>query len=216
MPIQFPKTSFLKPRFSKSGFSKLRRILSALSAVTGVLFVTASLPARAQDRFDNGVIQFDVDTVVEFEFLESRGVYQSTFGVIDLRTQERIPLVQEVQPSDRPVTDLGTAQYSDALGTSGNAVTLPLGEFEFKANTPYALYLESYYAGRPAGIFYSTDARNPQQEQRLQLEGNVADLANGGVVLRWDDTGALLVAEPLQDNDFNDFTVRAGGHLVCP
>jgi hypothetical protein len=197
-------------------FSRLKHILSAASAITGVLLITTATPAYAQDRFDNGVIQFDVDTVVEFEFLESRGVYQSTFGVVDLRTRQRIPLIQEVQPADRPIADLTVAEYDDALGSPGNAVPQPSNEFEFKANTPYALYLESYYAGRPAGIFYSTDAQNPEGERRLRLDGSVADMGNGGVVLRWDDTGSLLVAEPLQDDDFNDFTVRAGGHLVCP
>ncbi|MBD2463782.1 hypothetical protein H6G89_22530 [Oscillatoria sp. FACHB-1407] len=186
---------------------------TVLGGVMGAAAIALATPAYAQDQFDNTVIQFDVDTIVEFEFVESRGVYQSTFGVINLNTGDRIPLIREVRSSDS--APIGLSQ-SDDTGTPGNSVPQPLAEFEFEANTPYAFYLESSYNGQPAGIFYSIDARNPNNSRRLRLDGDASDLGAGGVVMRWDDTGSLLVPPPSQDRDYNDFTVRAGGHVACP
>lgn len=191
---------------------------------SGVVFASPS--AQAQESFDNTSVQFETDTVVEFEFLESNGVYQSTFGVINLATGERTPLISEAKPSDvdQPVnvpsdyeSDIGLEDRDDFIGTPGETVPQPLAEFEFRANTPYAFYLESFYQNRPAGILYSIDARNANNNQRVRLDGGLAGLASGGVVLRWDDTGALLVGGVAQsDNDFDDFVIRAGGHIACP
>jgi hypothetical protein len=186
-------------------------------------------PVQAQEQFDTDAIAFEVDTVVEFEFLESNGLYQSTFGVINLETGERTPLIAEIKPSDAlQSVNLPSnfqdypnfqSQY-DSLGTPGNAVPEPLAEFEFKANTPYAFYLESFYNGHSAGVVYSTSGQNLGGSDRIvfegnTLEGNIVALGNGGVVLRWDDTGSLLVQPAEEDRDFDDFIVRAGGHLDC-
>ena len=163
--------------------------------------------------------------MVEFEFVESRGSYQSTFGVINLLTGEKTPLLAEVKPSDVPqplvapssfTTDAGTATTNDFLGTPGNTVPEPLAEFEFKANTPYAFYLESFLNGRSEDAFYSANNRNPNRALRVQFGGGFDSLAAGGALLTWDDTGSLLVDAAEQDRDFDDFVVRAGGYLACP
>jgi hypothetical protein len=181
-----------------------------------------TLPAHAQDfgpqeSFDGNGIQFDVDTVIE-----SHGAYQSTFGVVNLQTGEKTPLIQEIKPSDTPQNpelpsdyqdDVGRAD--DFLGSVGNTVTQPLAEFNFKANTPYAFYLESFLNGRSEDIFYSVDRQNPNNTQRVKFDSGIDRLGNGGVVLNWDDTGSLLVTESEEDRDFDDFLVRAGGNLAC-
>lgn len=177
----------------------------------GSLLASPILPAQAQEQFDADRIQFDANTVVEFEFVESNGVYQSIFGVINLITGERTPLIRETRPADAP--PLAT---QDDLGTPGNAVPQPLAEFEFQANVPYAFYLESFYNDQPAGLFYSTTERNPRREIRVQFGDSLPALAAGGILLFWDDSGSLLVEPSLQDRDFNDFIIRAGGHLACP
>lgn len=199
----------------------------ALSFSIGV-WGAGILPAIAQETqetFDNERIQFAEDTVVEFEFVESRGSYQSTFGVINLLTGEKTPLLAEVKPSDVPqplvapssfTTDAGTATANDFLGTPGNTVPEPLAEFEFKANTPYAFYLESFLNGRSEDAFYSVDNRNPNRALRVQFGSGFDSLAAGGALLSWDDTGSLLVDAAEQDRDFDDFVVRAGGYLDCP
>jgi hypothetical protein len=199
-------------------FPLLRKAL-LVAALFGGLFAA---PVRAQETFDGNGVQFEVDTVVEFEFLESHGAYQSTFGVINLQTGEKTPLIQEIKPSDTPQNvevpsdfqdDIGRA--SDFLGSVGNAVTQPLAEFNFRANTPYAFYLESFLNGKSEDIFYSVDSRNPSSTQRVKFDSSIDRLGSGGVMLNWDDTGSLLVMTPDEDRDFDDFLVRAGGNLAC-
>jgi len=181
-----------------------------------------SKAAQAADQFGTKGVQFDVNTIVEFEFVESHGAYQSTFGVINLDTGEKTPLLAEVKPSDYSQNPNTPSDYRrspskpDFVGTPGNTVPQPLAEYEFKANTRYAFYLESTYNGRPAGIVYSTTAQNPGGNLQAKFDGEVFGLANGGTITLWDDTGSLLVKPNQEDTDFNDFIVRAGGHIACP
>lgn len=208
-------------KFLKKAIGRL-----AIASLATVGFINLfSAPAPAEDRFGSNGILFDVDTIVEFEFIESNGAYQSTFGVINLDTGEKIPLLVEVKPSDtfqtieRPSDyqdDTGKQSQNDFIGTPGNAVPDSLVEFEFKANTPYAFYLESYFNGRPVGILYSINTQNPGGNQQAKFEGNFSDLGNGGVLIRWDDTGSALIRSDLQDTDFDDFIIGIGGHITCP
>lgn len=187
--------------------------LAAIASLHALAVSASWMPVHAEESFGNGGIQFDVDTVVEFEFVESHGAYQSTFGVINLDTGEKTPLIVEVKPSDSddPVVN----KKMDFLSTPGNAVPQPLAEFKFKAKTRYAFYLESTYAGQAAGIFYSTNAKNPGGNEQVRFDSTIAGLSGGGSLIRWDDTGSLLVRPDKEDRDFDDFVVRAGGHLAC-
>lgn len=195
-------------RFFSQSLASFAGNVACVALTVGITGFTTSA-AQAQDAFGNTGITFAVDTVIEFEFLESDGVYQSTFGVVNLRTGQQTPLIREVKPGDDPL-------QGNFRGTPGNTVPDPVAEFQFQANTPYAFYLESTYNGQPAGILYSTNARNPNSRQQALFDGDLADLAEGGVLLRWDDTGSVLVDQPEQDRDFDDFIMRAGGHLACP
>lgn len=199
------------------------RLQILIGAIAGGLVSIFSTPVLAADTFDNNGIQFDKSTIVEFEFVESNGAYQSTFGLINLNTGEKTPMFVEAKPSDTSQDVLDSSDYEDDTssgsrddfyGSPGNAVPEPLAEFEFKANTPYAFYLESAYDGRSVGIFYSTDARNDGR-QRSRFTGGLSELTKGGTLIRWDDTGSVLVRREQQDSDFDDFIVRIGGHLAC-
>jgi hypothetical protein len=164
-------------------------------------------PAHA-DVFDNTGVQFDVDTIIEFRFEGSDAAYRSTFGVLNLETGVKTPLFYEV---DSPGSRRGATPVGE-----GRQLPPPVTEFRFQANVPYAFYLESTYNGQPAGTVYSLDARNPGNERLVLFTGGLAGLSGGGTLLEWDDTGALLVSPEEQDRDYNDFIVRAGGHLGCP
>jgi hypothetical protein len=190
----------------------IRQMAIASIYAGGLIAAHSVIPAQAQDTFDDAGIQFDVDTVVEFEFAESHGADLSTFGVINLDTQEKIPLIAEVRPSDSD--DLVVNKQTDFLGTPGNAVPQPLAEFNFKAKTRYAFYLESSYKGKSVGIVYSANLPNlGNNSLQARFDGNLSALASGGSVIRWNDNGTLKVGK---DRDFNDFVVRAGGHKACP
>src|SRR4028119_2162579 len=112
-------------RKSRSNWTGLRILKGAihLSAIAslyaGGFLGILSRPAQAADQFDLNGIQFDVDTIIEFEFVQSHGPYQSAFGVINLDTGEKTPLIAEVKPSDnfqdvtRPSQDRGTSGVLD-------------------------------------------------------------------------------------------------------
>jgi hypothetical protein len=203
---------------------KAIRLAAIASIYAGGLVPAFSMSVQAAETFGNTGVQFDTDTIVEFEFVESHGAYQSTFGVINLDTREKTPLLVEVKPSDNPqdvlrpssVETRGVAGERDFLGTPGNTVPQPLAEFKFKANTKYAFYLESTYNGRPVGIIYSTDVLNSNGKPLPRIQGDLSALGNGGTVIGWDDTGSVLVRVNQEDRDYNDFIVRAGGHIACP
>lgn len=191
-------------------------------ATTAAAFGLLSTAAQAQETFDNRGIRLDVDTVVEFEFLESNGSYQSTFGIVNLQTGERFPIYTEVRGSDAPQSinqpsdfqdDTGIQNRDDFKGTPGVTVPQPLEEFRFAANTDYSFYLESSFNGQPAGTLYSTSSQNAGNRQYARFEGPIDDVIDGGLLLRWEDSGALLVGDANTDYDYDDFIVRIGGYL---
>jgi hypothetical protein len=203
-----------------------KRKIKAIAALifTAGLLSTVS-PAMAIEQFDNQGIQFDEDTIVDFEFLESHGAYTSNFGVMDLDTGEKIPLLVETKSADledvvnRPSDyqdNNENAKANDFLGTPGNTVPQPFASFTFKAGSRYVLYLESSYNNNPAGIVYSTNLQNPVQSQQTKFIGDLPKLGDGGVILRWNDTGSKLVKENDQDVDFDDFSIGVGGGVKCP
>jgi hypothetical protein len=220
--ISVPYSTFRIGLFWISAIALINVIAAPTSAQEIAPAPSQQVTFGDRETFDNRGIQFDVDTVVEFEFLEAHGAYQSVFGVINLATGEKTPLIQETKPSDLPQSPIAPSTFAndagsnvDFLSTPGNAVPQPLAEFDFKANTPYALYLESFYNGRSEQVFYSIDSRNPSNMQRVQFKSPIQSLVDGGVTVDWDDTGSLLVMSPEEDQDFDDFIVRAGGHVAC-
>ena len=133
------------------------------------------------------------------------------------------------------------SQTQDFLGTPGNAVPQPRAEFMFEAGKRFAFYLESSFNGMPAGVKYSSAIYNPNDGKQAifvdnltpearqvrrrnapddiklnpQLEEELGTLIDGGIMIRWDDTGSLLVPDNLEDSDFDDFSVVIGGELDC-
>ena len=191
-------------------------------ATTVATFGVLSTVAQAQEIFGNQGIRLDVDTVVEFEFLESNGGYQSVFGVINLQTGEKFPIYREIKDADVPQSvnrpssyrdDSGIQNRDDFQGTPGVTVPQPLEEFRFTANTDYSFYLESFFNGQPAGTLYSTSRQNMDSRQYAQFDGPMEDVIEGGLLLRWEDTGSLLVGPEDTDYDYDDFIVRIGGYL---
>jgi len=169
-----------------------------ISIGTVGLLQAMSLSALA-DVVGNQGISFSEDTIVEFEFIESHGAYQSTFGVIDLDSCKtngagvinfdscsKTPLMSEVKASDSfdtvyrrstYQTDLQEGRNNDFLGTPGNTVPDFTEEFLFKADKRYAFYLESSFDRKPAGTVYSTDVINARGNRQALFnnEGLTAD-----------------------------------------
>ncbi|HEY9832272.1 MAG TPA: hypothetical protein V6D26_16925 [Stenomitos sp.] len=197
-----------------------------IGAMVSGLFGSLAAPVQAQDAFGNQVIQFPVDTTVEFEFKESHGAYQSSLGILDLETGQPVQvLFSETKPYDQFGTgqsqtrspgqnNIGTSL--DFLGTvQGGTVQNQLTEFTFQANKRYAFYLESV---SPTGQTRRTVLSS--SSLAAVFDGSLNSGERGGVVgsrIAWDDDG--LPQAPGKDDDFDDFVIEAGGYLIevgCP
>ena len=253
MKLQKQTANFLAQSISKSNL-----ILMGVSLGTLGFLHSMTPSAIAGNYFGNNNIQFEQDTIIEFEFIKSHGAYQSTFGVIDLNSCQtksggeiifnscdKTALLVEAKASDEQDTVFRRSTYEDSLsnqslepdfvGTPGNAVPRPMSEFRFEAGKRYASYLESSYDGKSAGVVYSANFLNSQGNvQALFDKGSIETakmvsyrrnasntnvnqyqaLINGGVLIRFDDTGSQLVKKDYQDVDFDDFVVGIGGYQV--
>lgn len=232
----------MKQNQRKSDRLMIQLLLGAITCVgcfasaVGVLSSFAA-PAQAQtniDEFDNRAVQFTEDTVVEFEFDKSLGIYQSSFGIVNLSqcsgstvdTCQKTELFREVRPFDkgealtledqRRASQGQTRDPNDFIGTAGTTI---LGEtrkkFTFQANTRYAFYLDSVYIhdvavkeGGSTRVERRTD-RKPTvysvNTESTRLSEGFAGLSRGGVRIQWDDTGIPRVSQPGQINPDSDF-----------
>lgn len=214
----------LSPRLGKM-FQLNFACLGISFGVLGLLNAM-SLSASAEDIIGNKGVRFDEDTVVEFEFIESHGAYQSTFGVIDLDTCQpgtvggidfdscvKTPLLSEVKASDNfdfddvyrkssYETDLQAGRANDFLGTPGVTVPDSLAEYKFEANKIYVFYLESMFDGKPAGVVYSTNLINNQ--------------GNRQALFHAEDLTTQTVAQRRNDSNFdaNKFDALINGGLL--
>ena len=205
----------------------LRRSLVSGAVVSAWTLNGLVLPAIALD-FESGherPFEVDTPTVLEFEFVESHGAYQSNFGVMDVETGDRTVLFAPKRASDIPGNPFAPSTYlddygggEDFLGSPGVTVDRALVEFILQPNRPYTFFLESTYQGRDAGTVYFLDLLNPNGERLAVVERNTDDggneedeedeCADEGVMLFWDDTGSVLVEASEQDRDFDDYILQ--------
>jgi hypothetical protein len=181
-----------------------------LGAIAAAAITTLAPSVKAADDFNNNFIRFGKDVKVEFEFIESHGAYQSTFGVINLVTGEKTPLLADVKASDDP--SLVSPRSRDFVGTPGNTVPQPLASYTFKAGQPYAFYMDSTYQGREGGTVYSSNNRNIGGQLQSKV-GDIGGLSSQGLKIEWEDTtpaGGVIARRG--DMDYNDFTIVAGGN----
>jgi hypothetical protein len=180
--------------------SKVRNFLIGCGAIATAALGTLVQSASAAEQFNNQTVQFDRDTIIEFQFLKSNNPAQSTFGVLNLATGEKTPLISEARAQDKPGRNY--------TGTSGKAVRKPFAEFTFKSGTPYTLYLESTQKGKGTTTVYSVPDKNGGA-QLAKFDNDATALGTQGVKIGWNDGLA-------NNSNFNQFLVIAGGGIGCP
>ncbi|MFP4100470.1 PEP-CTERM sorting domain-containing protein [Coleofasciculus sp.] len=195
----------------------LKTTSTLLGLAVGSALTLSAMPAKAATvEFGNNGILFDEDTTIEFDFIRSQGLFQSTLFVVEAAnpTDMSNPLFVENAPFDDTSPDF--------IGTCPTSVTVPgssscTNEFTFKADVEYSLALfsgENNPAGTD-GFVYSTDALNtPANRQAFVFDGVVlppytgpgegsSDPLLGKVTIAFDDKGAG------NDGDFQDFIITA-------
>jgi hypothetical protein len=184
----------------------MAKFIHLLACGLGALVTTATVltqPIRANEQFSPQAIQFDRDSIVEFEFLRSNNSARSTFGVINLATNEKTPLLSESRAFDSKAK-----KAKSYVGTPGKAVRKPFAEFTFKANTPYALYLESNNKGKTTTVYSAMEKNNGSQ--LAQFDNDATSLGSQGVKIGWNDGTSKKAGK------FDQFMVIAGGGMGCP
>ncbi|MBD2104408.1 PEP-CTERM sorting domain-containing protein [Leptolyngbya sp. FACHB-261] len=121
---------------------------------------TAAVASPAQaGTFDFGTdgIRFDKDTIGTFNFVESHGKFQSTFGVYEVDTDGEVgtftKLFEEVKPSD-------SGSANDWIGTCGKTVLTCSNSFTFLKGVNYTFGLQSLSGNIVRPTVYSTTALN--------------------------------------------------------
>lgn len=181
--------------------SKFHKILIGCGAIATAVFGSLIQSVSAAEQFNNQSVQFERDTIVEFQFLESNNPALSTFGVLNLATGEKTPLISKARAQDKP----GKNHH----GTAGKAVRKPFAEFTFKSGTPYTLYLESTLKGKGTTTVYSAPDKNGGS-QLAKFDNEATSLGTQGVKIGWNDGISG------KGGDFNQFLVIAGGGIGCP
>lgn len=181
--------------------AKFRNLTLGCGAILAAAFAGFAHSVTAAEQFSNQNIQFERDTIIEFEFLRSNNRAQSTFGVVNLSNGQKTSLISEVRPTDKPGKDF--------TGTAGKAVRRPFAEFTFKSGTPYTFYLESVAKDGQRTTVYSTPDKNGGA-QLAKFDNNINALGTQGVKIAWNDGTST------QFDGFNQFTVIAGGNAGCP
>ncbi len=194
----------------------------------------SAMPAQAASMFGTeGIIFFEEDTEVEFEFKQSNGWWRADFGVMKLDTGEKTILLQEYLNADP-----GSGEANDNLGTPGSAVVEPLASFMFEEDTEYTLFVSSYNkdggVDTPFYTQYSTTKLNPSFYNNgtgggvlgggnFEVGGNDFDSSIDGTIVigqqRTIFSGDLFNGDSVRivfednttwgDNDFDDFVVEA-------
>jgi hypothetical protein len=181
--------------------SKFGKLLIGCGAIATAAFGTMVQSASAAEQFNNQAVQFDRDTIVEFQFLSSNNAAQSTFGVLNLTTGEKTALISETRAQDKP--------GKNYVGSAGKTVRKPFAEFTFKSGTAYSLYLESSLKGKAATTVYSAPDKNGGA-QLAKFDNDATALGTQGVKIAWNDGVSG------KGSDFNQFLVVAGGGIGCP
>ena len=158
--------------------SKFHKILIGCGAIATAVFGSLIQSVSAAEQFNNQSVQFERDTIIEFQFLESNNPALSTFGVLNLATGEKTPLISKARAQDKP----GKNHH----GTAGKAVRKPFAEFTFKSGTPYTLYLESTLKGKGTTTVYSAPDKNGGS-QLAKFDNEATSLGTQGVKIGWND-----------------------------
>ncbi len=203
--------------------------LKSTSVLAGLLATSAltlsTVPAQAATLFGNQGLKFDKDTIVDFGFKRSQGLFKSTLSIVTADKTPVKPLFTENVPFD--VTSPDFLGFCPKTVTASGTASDCTNSFLFQAGVTYSFALDSGN-NNPAGtngIVYSTNSLNtPESQQAFFFQGvNVppvndnptspgnpssADPFVGPVTIAFDDKGAE------NDKDFQDFIFTAQARPV--
>jgi hypothetical protein len=181
--------------------------------------VTLSIPAQASNFFGNGTFSFASNQTYNFQFLMSKGMWQSNFGVYNVTTKQFTTLFSEEAPGYDPYVGNkkngdDASRPFDWLGTCGVTVLNCTNNFTFMAGNVYQFFLTgktTQFSSAPgntafaynggAYIFNSSGPTYNKTKTPIKATLN-APIGKGAALIAMNDTHAI-------DVDKNDFIVSA-------
>jgi len=204
--------------------------LKSTSVLAGLLATSAlalsTVPAQAATLFGNEGIRFDTNTLVDFSFLRSQGLFKSTLSIVTADKTVVKDLFTEDQAFDTTSPDF--IGFCPGTVTASGPSSACTNSFLFQGGVDYSFALNSG-AGNPAGtngIVYSTNSLNTPVSQQAfffsspfvaPAPGNPIPTAPnpssgnpfaGPVTIAFDDKGGF------NDQDFQDFVFTAQAQAV--
>lgn len=196
---------------------KLKQLPVGIGLAVGVALAFATSPAQAASFFGNGKFSFTSNQSFNFNFLLSKGMWQSDFGVLNVGTGEKTVLFSELAPGyDPKVGNQNNGDSSskpfDWLGTCGVTVKSCVNSFTFLAGNTYQFFLTGktiQYSSTPGnttftynGGAYTFNSSGPNYN-KVKTPILATLFAPGeGALIAMNDTHAI-------DVDKNDFIVTA-------
>jgi hypothetical protein len=198
---------------------KFQQFSVCLALMVGAVSTLSTAPAQASNFFGNGTFSFASNQTYDFQFLLSKGMWQSDFGVYNVTTKQFTKLFSEQSPGYDPY--VGTKRNGDDssrpfdwLGTCGTTVLSCTNSFTFLANNTYQFFLTgktTQFSSTPGntaftynGGAYTFNSSGPTYNAtKTPILATVnAPAGEGAALIAMNDTHAI-------DVDKNDFIVSA-------
>ncbi len=202
--------------------TKLFASLTAAAAASAVAsFSTPALAASlTSSNFGVGGLKFDTDTTVQFDFLESHGMWQTAIGVY---LKDTNTLVSTLFAEDLKASDPGTNDtLGDWKGSPGVAVSKSTTTFNFLAGVEYQFGIRQYDPATPNVVNAPYSLGNDANKAKFVYGGSYTYNLQGPTWIknypgqtpqtatRSVGPGQVLIAmEDGLDEDYNDFIIKA-------
>lgn len=199
---------FLTGHITQERPMNLKKISLCLGLVAGAAMIAD--PAQAFS-FGNGTFSFESNTTLDFNFVLSKGMWRSNFGVYNTKTGAKTVLFNEKNPGYDPGSGDSTTNATDWLGTCGVTVQNCTNSFTFLAGQVYQFFLtgsptqysstsNTSFTYNGASTIFNSSGPTYNKTNTPVLMTLTAPAQ--GALIRMNDTHAI-------DGDTNDFIVTA-------
>ncbi|MBW4522762.1 MAG: PEP-CTERM sorting domain-containing protein [Scytolyngbya sp. HA4215-MV1] len=189
-------------------------VTAGLGLAAGAAMAFSAAPAHALTFGNTGTFSFESNTTVDFTFVLSKGMWQSSFGVYDVAANTLTKLLNELKPGYDPGSGDSKTNPSDWLGTCGKTVTTCSNSFTFLAGKAYQFFLTgspTQYSSSSNTVFtYNGASTTFKSSGPTYNKSNTPILMtltapSNGALIRMNDAHSI-------DVDTNDFIVTAVAH----
>lgn len=186
-------------------------VTAGLGLAAGAAMAFSAAPAHALTFGNTGTFSFESNTTVDFNFVLSKGMWSSSFGIYDVAANSLTTLFKELKPGYDPGSGDSKTNATDWLGTCGKTVKNCSNSFTFLAGKAYQFFLtgptNQFSNTSNTAITYNGAATTFKSSGPTYNKSNTPILMTlnaptSGALIRMNDAHGI-------DVDTNDFIVTA-------